>query len=116
MTRVHVLQYPLMLQSSEATGTSYLLPKGTPLYFEQAFPEGFTRFRVYVNVDGVKLESKELSDPTLISPLTAYPVGKAELAKLLREHPLTKQDLQAILQSGQITKDEIRSMLEEFSR
>lgn len=116
MTKVHELQFPLMLQASEATGTNYLLPKGTLLYYDQAFPEGFVRYRVYVNVDGVKLESRQLDDPTLISPLTAFPVGKAELTKLLREHPLSKADLAAILKSGQLTKEEIRSVLEEFSR
>ena len=116
MTKVHELQFPLMLQASEAMGTNYLLPKGTLLYYDQAFPEGFVRYRVYVNVDGVKLESRQLDDPTLISPLTAFPVGKAELTKLLREHPLSKADLAAILKSGQLTKEEIRSVLEEFSR
>ena len=116
MTRVHELQFPLMLQGPVTSGTNYLLPKGTLLYYDQAFPEGFVRYRVYVNVDGVKLESRQLDDPTMVSPLTAYPVGKAELVKLLREHPLSKADLAAILSSGQLTKEEIRSVLEQFSR
>ena len=116
VTTAHELQFPLMLQGSQYTGMSYLLPKGTMLYYDKAFPEGFVRYKVYVNVDGVKLESSDLSDPTLISPLTAFPVGKAELLKLLREYPLSKSDLAAILNSGQITKDEVRSMLEDFSR
>jgi hypothetical protein len=116
MVKVHELQFPLMLQSSEATGTSYLLPKGTRLYYDQAYPEGFVRYRVYVNVEGVKLESRQLDDPTEIAPLTAFPVGKTELIKLLREHPLSKSDLGSILKSGQLTKEEIRSVLEEFAR
>lgn len=116
MTRVHELEFPLMLQSSVATGSSYLLPKGTMLYFDKSYPEGFTRFRVYINVDGIRLETRELADPTLISPLTAFPVDKAELGKLLHQHPITKEDLRTILGSQQLTKDEIRSLLEEFSR
>ena len=116
MTRVHELQYPLMLQGSEGSAANYLLPKGSMLYYDKAFPEGFVRYRIYVNVDGVKLDSRELPDPTLISPLTAYPVGKAELLQLLRDHPLSKADLAAILKSGQLTKAEIQSVLEEFSR
>ena len=116
MTRVHELAFPLMLQGSVSTGSNYLLPKGTWLYYDKAFPEGFVRYRVYVNVDGVKLESRELDDSTMISPLTAYPVGKLELLKLLREHPLSKSDLSSILKSGQLTKEEIRDVLEEFSR
>ena len=115
MTKVHELAFPLMLQGSASTGSNYLLPKGTWLYYDRAFPEGFVRYRVYINVDGIKLESKELADST-ISPLTAYPVGKAELLKLLRDHPLSKSDLSAILQSGQLTKEEIREVLQEFSR
>lgn len=116
MTSVHELKFPLMLQGSASTGSDYLLPKGTSLYYEKAFPEGFVRYRIYVNVEGVKLESRELADATTISPLTAYPIGKPELLKLLREHPLSKNDLAAILQSGQLTKDDIKSVLEEFSR
>ena len=115
MTKVHELQFPLMLQGSATPGTNYLLPKGTMLYYEKAFPEGFVTYRIYVNVDGIKLESRELADPTLISPLTAYPVGKPELLKLLREYPLSKNDLAAILKSGQLTKEEIHSVLAEFS-
>ncbi len=116
VTKVHELQFPLMLQASQYTGMNYLLPKGTMLYYDQAFPEGFVRYRVYVNIEGVRLESSELADPTLISPLTAFPVGKSELLKLLSEYPLSKDDLAAILKSGQITKEEARSMLEELSR
>lgn len=116
MTKVHELEFPLMLEGSGVEGHNYLLPKGTKLYFEKSFPEGFARYRVYVNVEGVNLESREQSDPTTISPLMAYPVGKAELVKLLREHPITKDELAAILKSGQLSKEEIRAVLEEFSR
>lgn len=115
MTRVHELAFPLMLQGSAGISSKYLLPKGTWLYYDKAFPEGFVRYRIYVNVDGVKLESRELADST-ITPLTAYPIGKPELLKLLRDHPLSKGDLASILQSGQLTKEEIREVLREFSQ
>lgn len=110
------LEFPLLLEGSSAPGQTYLLPKGTTLYYEQAFPEGFVRYRMYVNIEGVKLEPHQLADRTAISPVTAYPVGKAELRKLLSEYPLSKEDLQAILKSSVMTKEEIRSVLDEYSR
>lgn len=116
MVYVHTLEYPLMLDGSSAPGQNYLLPAGTTLYYDQAFPEGFVRYRVYVNVDGVKLEGRELADPTEISPISAYPAGKAELMKLLREYPLTKNELGSILKSGYLSKDEIKELLAEFSK
>lgn len=116
MPRIHKLEFPLMLEGSAAPGSNYLLPKGTTLYFEQAFPEGFVRYRIYVNVEGVDLPTRELADPTAIDPLSAYPIGKAELTKVLREYPLSKSDLVAILKSGQLPKQDIREILTEFSR
>jgi hypothetical protein len=106
-----------MLSGGEGSeGMKYLLPKGTTLYFDQAFPEGFVRYRVYVNVEGVDLPSSTLSDPTRIDPLSAYPIDRGELAHLLKNHPISKADLAAILRSGQLTKEDIRSLLEEYSR
>ncbi|MDI1260549.1 hypothetical protein [Aquabacterium sp.] len=116
MVKALVLEFPLLLEGSSAPGQTYLLPKGTTLYYEQAFPEGFVRYRMYVNVEGVKLEPRDIADPTAISPVTAYPAGKAELRKLLSEYPLSKDDLQAILKSSVMTKEEIRSLLDEYSR
>lgn len=110
------LEFPLLLEGSSAPGQTYLLPKGTTLYYEQAFPEGFVRYRMYVNVEGVKLEPHQLADPTAISPVTAYPVGQTELRKILSEYPLSKDDLRTILKSSVMTKDEIRSLLDEYSR
>ena len=38
MPLVHKLQFPLLLTGSDQDG-QYLLPKGTSLYFDQAFPK-----------------------------------------------------------------------------
>lgn len=116
MAYVHTLEYPLILDGSSAPGQNYLLPAGTTLYYDQGFPEGFVRYRVYVNVEGVKLEGRELADPTEISPISAYPVGKAELLKLIREYPLTKNELGSILKSEYLSKDDIKEVLVEFSK
>lgn len=115
VARTHDLEYPLILQSSVDTGTSYFLPQGTKLYFDQSFPEGFTRFKIYVNVDGVQLPTMEATDPTAITPLTAYPINVAELRLLLNKQPVTKEILRAVLKSKQISREEIKELLREFS-
>ncbi|MGH8084816.1 MAG: hypothetical protein ACREPV_06030 [Lysobacter sp.] len=114
--RIHTLEQPLMLEGSAEAGHNYLLPIGTTLYFDQAFPEGFIRYRVYFNVEGVDLQSSTLEDPSEIRPISAYPVDKAALAKLLREYPLTKGELASILKSSQLSKQDIRDVLVEYSR
>jgi len=116
MTKSHKLKFPLMLTGSGVGGRNYILPKGTTLYYEQAFPEGFVRYRLYVNVEGIDLPSELQDDPTLIEPISAYPIGNLELKKLLSEYPLTKDELSLILKSGQLSKDEIKELLTEFSK
>ncbi len=116
MPLVHKLQYPLLLAGAGTNNQNYLLPKGTSLYYDQSFPEGFVRYKIYVNVEGVKLESHEATEKFWLDPLTAFPVTADQLRKLLREHPLSKDDLVAILKSGNISTDDIRSVLEEYSK
>lgn len=116
MPLVHKLEFPLVLTGAESTAHHYLLPHGTTLYYDQAFPEGFVRYKVYVNVEGVKLESHKATEKFWLDPLTAFPVDAEQLRKLLRDYPLTKDDLAAILKSSKISKTEIRGLLEEFSR
>ena len=116
MPLVHKLEFPLVLTGAGSTAHHYLLPHGTTLYYDQAFPEGFVRYKVYVNVEGVKLESHKATEKFWLDPLTAFPVDAEQLRKLLRDYPLTKDDLAAILKSSKISKTEIRSLLEEFSR
>lgn len=116
MPRVHKLEFPLLLAGGSPEGPTSLLPKGTTLYYDQAYPEGFVRYKIYVNVEGVKLESHETTEKFWIDPLTAFPADKEQLRLLLRNYPLTKEELASILKSGQISKDEIRELLTEFSQ
>jgi hypothetical protein len=116
MTKVHTLEFPLMLASPSGNAPLYLLPKGTTLYFDKAYPEGFTRYKVYINVDRFPLATTELSDPTIIKPITAFAMDKNDLQRLLERNPVTKDDLAAILKSGQLTKDEIRELLAEYAK
>ncbi|MGY4830244.1 hypothetical protein ACVNIS_16860 [Sphaerotilaceae bacterium SBD11-9] len=116
MPLVHELKFPLVLAGAGPANQTYLLPAGTSLYYDQAFPEGFVRYKVYVNVEGVKLESREATEKFWLNPLTAFPVDAEQLPKLLRDHPISKEDLAAILKSGVISKADIRALLEEYSR
>jgi hypothetical protein len=116
MPLVHELKQPLLLSGAGSPNTNYILPQGTSLYYDQAFPEGFVRYKVYINVEGVKLESREATEKFWLNPLSASPVDAAALRLLLREHPLTKQDLAAILKTSAISKDDIRELLTEYSK
>lgn len=114
MTKVHELKFPLLLASDTDLNSISLLPKGTVLYFDKAFSEGFTRYKVYINIDRMPLELKNLSDPTLISPLEAFALDKSSLQKLLQSYPLSKDDLESILKSNKISKDEIKEIFENY--
>lgn len=113
---VHKLKAPLMLAGGDASDHQYLLPAGTSLYFDQAFPEGFVRYKVYVNVEGVSLDAVQPTDKFWLDPLLAFPVRKEQLGQLLKNYPLTKDELSKILASGALSKDDIKSLLEEYSR
>ncbi len=114
--KVHKLEAPLMLAGGHENNATTLLPRGTSMYFDQSFPEGFTRYIVYVNVEGVQLELKEANDKFWLDPLSAWPVDKPTLQELLKKYPLSKEDLSAILGSGSLSKEEIRDLLREYSQ
>lgn len=93
-----------------------MLPQGTVMYFDKAFPEGFTRYKIFVNIQRMPLTLTELSDPTTVFPIEAIAPGKEELKKLLKNYPLTKTDLSAILKTTAMSKEEIREILNDFLR
>lgn len=115
MTKVHTLQFPMLLGGPEGNGPYQLLPKGTVLYYDQSYPEGFTRYIIYINIDRYPLSLTELGDPYLIDPLSAFAMNKGDLRRLLDRNPITKEDLTAILKSNQLSKQEIRELLVEYS-
>ncbi len=106
----------MLLGSHSRNGPFHLLPTGTTLYHDRDFPEGFTRYKIYVNVDRFPLPLSELDDPTSIVPITAFAIDKADLKRILARNPITKDDLAAILKSGQLSKQEIRALLDEYSK
>ncbi len=105
-----------MLSGGAASKHHYLLPAGTTLYYDQAFPEGFVRYKIYVNVEGVSLDVAPPTDKFWLDPLAAFPVSKEQLKKLAEDYPITKDELREILASGALSKDEIRNLLEDFSK
>lgn len=116
MTKIHQLEFPLLVSSERESKITHMLPAGTTLYFDQAYPEGFTRYKVYINVDRMPLGLKDLADPTTIIPIDGAAPSGADLRKLLNSYPLTKNDLEAILKSGKVTREEIKALLTEYSK
>lgn len=114
MTKIHKLKTPLILASDSPTKNLHLLPAGTTLYFDKSFPEGFTRYRVYINIDRMPLSLTDLADPTEIDPIEARAFDKFELNRALHDYPLTRQDLERILNSNQLTREEIMEVLANY--
>jgi hypothetical protein len=114
MTKVHTLEYPMLLSGDSSANSYHMLPKGTTLYYDQSYDEGFTRYKVYINIDRMPLNLVTLQDPTTIIPIWAYAPDKNDMKSLLREYPLTKSDLQSILKSGQLSKEDVKEILADF--
>lgn len=114
MTKVYVLEAPMLLTAGKMDNNLHLLPKGTTLYFDEGFPEGFERYKVYVNIDRNPLPLKDLADPTSITPIQAQVMEAHELKRALLEYPLTKKDLEAILKSKSMTRDEIKEVFNAY--
>lgn len=84
VTKVHRLEEPLLLAGASDGGGQYALPKGTVLYFDKAYPEGFSRFRVYINADRMPLRLERLDDGTQIDPLDAVAPSKNDIERIRR--------------------------------
>ncbi|MFY0574897.1 hypothetical protein ACN28S_11475 [Cystobacter fuscus] len=112
--QIHVLETPLKIATDTQAKQYYLLPAGTTLYYDGAMPEGFTRYKVYVNIEGKALSLAPMEKPGLIAPLTAYPLDKDELLALLAAYPLDKEDLTRILHSIPATRRDIIEILNSY--
>jgi hypothetical protein len=69
---VFKLKKPLRIATDKADERRYMLPPGTTLYFDKSMPEGFDRFHVYINVEGVSLRLEPLEREGMIAPLSGY--------------------------------------------
>lgn len=109
------LQEPLLLHVGAELKNFHMLPAGTALYKDYAFPEGHTRYVVYVNIKADFAAKQVVSDKAnFISPIWAYPVGPDDLAKLVAETPISKDDLVRILKARKMTREELAQIVREW--
>jgi hypothetical protein len=89
-----------------------ILPAGTVLYFDRAWPEGHQTYHVYFHFKG---DFKgEPADSEMISPLWLRTIDPEELPKLLKDYPLTKDELMEILKARKITKSELVQIVRDW--
>lgn len=113
MEKIHILKAPLSI-GSEKDVNYYLLPKGTYLYFDSAFPEGFNRYKIYVNIK----ENLALQDNIehVEAPISADSISKTLLLDLLKNVKLDKDDIKSILNNGKYSdadKIEVAELLKK---
>lgn len=110
-TRIHVLAHPLRVASA-AQDEWYLLPAGTTLYYEDSMPEGFDRYRIYVNVEGAALDLTDAPYQNYIAPLSAHPIEGDDVFHLLQGYPVSKEDLIRLLKANPLSPEEAEEMIQ----
>jgi hypothetical protein len=109
------LSEPLLLNAEGAAKYFHMLPVGTPMYKDYSFPEGHTRYIVYVNVKGEFQAEKVVSDKkNMIDPIWGETVKKEDLKQLMAETPISKDDLVRILKARKITREELAQILRDW--
>ena len=113
-----VLQEPLLLEvlEPEAQQRDYhMLPAGTALYKDYSFPEGHTRYIVYVNVKAQVATKTVVSEkPNFTAPLWGEPVRQEDLSLLLAGTPVSKEDLVRILKARKMTREDLAQIVREW--
>ncbi len=101
---------PLLIASEQKHYS--ILPEGTVLYFDRAWPEGHQTYHVYFHFKG---DFKAIpADASMISPLWLRTVDPEELPKLLKDYPVTKDELVEILKARKVTKAELVQIVREW--
>ncbi len=117
-TTYQELQEPLLLEvyEPEAQQRDYhILPAGTALYKDYSFPEGHTRYIVYVNIKApVAMRTVVDERPNLTVPLWGEPVGREDLPRLLADTPVSKEDLVRILKARKMTREDLAQIVREW--
>lgn len=109
------LSEPLLLSAEDEATYFHMLPVGTPMYKDYSFPEGHTRYVVYINVKDQFLAEKVVSDKiNLIDPIWGETVKKDDLKQLVGETPISKDDLVRILKARKITREELAQLVREW--
>lgn len=110
------LKEPLLLNAEGELKYFHMLPAGTALYKDYSFPEGHTRYIVYVNIKGsFEAETVESDKRNLIDPIWAYTVKKDEVQQLMAETPISKDDLVRILKARKMTREDLAQIVREWT-
>lgn len=106
---------PLLLTSQGASQGFHMLPAGTAMYRDHSFPEGHTRYIVYVNFKGAFAADVVESDkPNLIDPIWAHTVKKEDVHKLMADTPVSQDDLVRILKARKVTREELARIVRDW--
>lgn len=109
------LSEPLLLSAGGESKNFHMLPAGTPMYKDQSFPEGHTRYIVYVNFKGAfAAEVVKSEKPNLVDPIWAQAVNKDDVQQLIAETPVSKDDLVRILKARKMTREELAQIVREW--
>lgn len=106
----YTIQEPLLIAGEQKHFS--ILPAGTVLYFDRAWPEGHQTYHVYFHFKGDFKANP--ADARMISPLWLRTVDPDELPKLLKDYPITKNELVEILKARKITKAELIQIVREW--
>jgi hypothetical protein len=110
------LSEPLLLSAEGEAKYFHMLPVGTAMYKDYSFPEGHTRYIVYINVKSEFQAEKIVSDKkNLIDPVWGETVKKDDLRKLMAETPISKDDLVRILKARKITREELAQIVRDWT-
>ncbi|KAF1038921.1 MAG: hypothetical protein GAK35_03735 [Herbaspirillum frisingense] len=109
------LAEPLLIHAEGETRYYHMLPVGTPMYKDYSFPEGHTRYIVYVNVKGGFEAEKIVSDKqNLIDPIWGETVKKEDLKQLMDDTPVSKGELVRILKARKMMREELAQIVREW--
>jgi hypothetical protein len=114
-TTYYKLNEPLLLNAEGEQKDFHMLPAGTALYKDYEFPEGHTRYIVYINVKGsVDTEKIESDKVNLVDPIWGYRVRPEDLPALMASTPISKEDLVRILKARKMTREDLAQIVREW--
>jgi hypothetical protein len=106
---------PLLIEGNTDDQHDYVLPRGTTLYHDKSFPEGFERYLVYFNHKGVIAHEEVPMKPeyggALVDPLWLSNIDADTLKALFKRFPLSKEDVAAAVKANAITRDDLADIL-----
>lgn len=114
-TSYTVLKEPLLVSAGGETKYYHLLPVGTPLYVDESFPEGHTRYKLFINIKGPFAGEAIVSDKAnLVDPIWGSTLKKDDVQPLLAETPISKDELVSILKARKMTRDELAQLVRDW--